>query len=517
MATLNVAVGGGWAAAAARDATVRSLVAESVPMDLPCAARWRHSTAARAVQSAFWPASVGRDAPARAAWPAIQGSPCRTLAAVRWPLALERDRAARVAWRGLIHAPSVMALEMPWRRSVPADRPQRVVWRGLMRHLAAGARSLWRVAVPVDAGAWVRWGVGVRRLPAGWMVVSPLVPAEAGAVVAVKGVYMVLNSVSLVTYPGGVEVPALSFAMSLDADSWTWSWSATVHRSAEALLGQAGDAPAVVTAVVNGASFRLLVERVARAAEFPTRRLSVGGRGLAANLAAPQAVERAYSVASTMTAQQLAADVLSVNGVPLGWAVDWGIEDWLVPASAWSFQGAPIDAVVDIASAAGAIVQPHPTDQVLRVRPRYPHLPWAWAGVSPDFDLPASLIQVEGVEWVRKPAYNRVFVGGVGLGVFGPVTRDGTAGDLIARQINHPLITSPVAHRQRGAAALADTGRQVHLTLSLPVIQPLGVIMPGSVVRYSADATRIGLVRSVSVSWATPVVRQTIGVECHAE
>lgn len=89
-----------------------------------------------------------------------------------------------------------------------------------------------------------------------------------------------------------------------------------------------------------------------------------------------------------------------------------------------------MDAINDIAQAAGGYVQPHPTAEVLCILPRYPAAPWAWGGVTPDIELPAEAASVETTEWIDKPAYNRVFVGGVGAGVFGPVTRAGTAGEL---------------------------------------------------------------------------------------
>ncbi|MCK7569165.1 hypothetical protein MLD24_21265, partial [Marinobacter xestospongiae] len=72
-------------------------------------------------------------------------------------------------------------------------------------------------------------------------------------------------------------------------------------------------------------------------------------------------------------------DALTTNGVPLGWSLDWQIEDWLVPAGLWSHSGTWISAATRIAEAGGAYVQAHDTNQVLRILPRYPTLPWHWA------------------------------------------------------------------------------------------------------------------------------------------
>ena len=59
----------------------------------------------------------------------------------------------------------------------------------------------------------------------------------------------------------------------------------------------------------------------------------------------------------------------------------------------------------------------------------------------PDYEIPSAVAEVEGTEFLDKPDYNRVFVGGMSAGVFGPITRAGTAGDLIAPQVMHALIT----------------------------------------------------------------------------
>jgi hypothetical protein len=215
------------------------------------------------------------------------------------------------------------------------------------------------------------------------------------------------------------------------------------------------------------------------------------------------------------TAQQLMADVLTINGVGIGWTVDWGLQDWLVPAGAWALQGSYIDAINDIAGAAGGYVQPHPTDAVLRILPSYPAAPWAWDAIAPDFEIPADAAEVEGSEYIDQPAYNRVFVGGVGAGVFGPFKRAGTAGDALAPQVTHSLITDAVAHRQRGLAELSNTGRQEHITLNMQVLPETGIVVPGQFVRYLGDKTVMGIVRSTSIDWSLPKLRQTIKLETH--
>lgn len=347
---------------------------------------------------------------------------------------------------------------------------------------------------------------------------------EPGAtvVVPIRTVYMTTNSLTLVRADTGQPIPAESFSLSIDADSWTWSWSASVQQAGlSLLLGVAGDDPREVIATINGVPYWLCAEGISRERTFGNARVRVQGRGRAAVLDAPYAPVLNHAAATAQTAQQLMALALQINGVGIGWDVAWGVTDWLVPGGTWTHQGTHIGAVLDIASAAGAIVQPHRTAKTLRVLPRYPAMPRDWATLTPDFELPADVAQVEGMNWVTKPGYNRAHVAGTtAAGVLGEYTLTGSAGDLPAPMITHPLITHADAARQRALPILADTGPQVPMSLSLPVLSETGLILPGSLVRYrdttvTGHPSRLGLVRGMSLQQNWPTLRQTLELETH--
>ncbi len=336
-------------------------------------------------------------------------------------------------------------------------------------------------------------------------------------VVPVRRTYIVINSITLHRVDTGAELHAYSFNMSLDYQSWTWAWNASLHSDAAPHLGRdsAGDPPELAV-FVNGVEFRLRLERKSRDRRFSPTRWAVSGRGKASVLGSDDAPRQSFRNTADRTAQQLMADVLTVNGVPMGWTIDWGLDDWLVPAGAWALQGNYIDAINDIAGAAGGYVQPHNTAATLRVLPRYPLPPWEWGSVTSYVQIPDDAAEVEGTDYIDKPAYNRVFVGGIGAGVFGPFTRAGTAGNVIAPPVTHALITHPDVHRQRGIAELSDTGRQEIITLNMQVLPESGVIVPGQFVRYQGESTVMGIVRSTSIDWNRPRLRQTLEVETHA-
>lgn len=336
-------------------------------------------------------------------------------------------------------------------------------------------------------------------------------------VVPVRRVYMTVNRLTLLRVDGAVPLEASAFSLSLDVDSWTWSWSASMPAHQLPLVQPASNGdPVDILATVNGEPYRLVAEGYTRDRAFARDGISVKGRGRSAVLDAPYAPVLNHGNASPRTAQQLMLDTLAINGVPIGWGVDWGLSDWLVPGGLWSHQGVYMDALLDIAEAGGATIQPHDTDAIVRVVPRYPAAPWDWGDLTPDFELPSAVVSVEGTEWVRRPAYNRVHVSGVGAGVLGEVTRLGTSGNVVAPMVTHPLITHVDAARQRGRAELSNTGVQALLSLRLPVLSETGLIKPGALVRYvDGGAAHLGLVRSTSLEWQRPTLRQVLTVETH--
>ena len=345
-------------------------------------------------------------------------------------------------------------------------------------------------------------------------------PPDGQVVVPVRSCYLVLNDVYLKRVAGSVMLKATTMSLNIDVDSWTWSFSASLPISDLDAVEPVAGVPVEVEAQINGSVYRFLVEKIATERVFPRHSIRISGRGKSALLASPYAPVLSFANTADRTAQQLMADVLTDSGVPLGWDIDWNLEDWLVPAGVFGMNGSYMDALTAISGAAGAYIQPHPTAQELSVSLRYPALPWAWGTVSPDFVLPSSVATREGIEFTDKPRYNRVFVSGQQQGRLVRVTRAGSDGGLLAPMVTDSLITAVEAGRQRGASILADTGRQAIVGLSLPVLEETGVITPGKFVRYEdPSGNRTGIVRStgVEVSQGGANVRQSLTVETHEE
>jgi len=343
-----------------------------------------------------------------------------------------------------------------------------------------------------------------------------VIPGSA-IIVPIRRTYIVLNNVQLRRIDGNHILPATSLQLNIDWDSWTWSFSTSMPQSTLSLVepGQSGDL-VTLEATINGAAYLLLAENIQTDRTFGKSTISVSGRGKSAMLADPYSPILTFNSAVDRTAQQLMNDALTVNGISIGWAIDWRIDDWLVPANTWNHQGSYMSAITTIAGAAGAFVQPDPVNQVLRVRSRYSVKPWEYASATPDLELPSAVMTKEAISWVDNPQYNGIYVSGsTNSGILAQVKRTGSAANNLAPMITDSLITAVEPARARGIVALANTGRNATYTLSLPVLPETGIVQPGTLVRYVDSSTVMGVVTGVAVSAEQSKVRQTIEVQTH--
>lgn len=513
----RVSLGSTWSGLASLLATWRCSWAAASALRGALVASWQTTAAIGNRWGIPWPATAPVLASVRAPWRPT--TPAWRAWLSRWQAATPQRMATAAAWQsGTWCARSVSA---PWQGGQAERRPIAAIWSvgapqrqarmlpwGPGGLLVTGGGSIVVVPPPVPpVGCWQPEPGGMVSL----LFRRALGPQPGGAVVLrfgcggkpavvvvpVRRVYIVSVSGSLVRVDNGVQIPALSISLALDADSWTWDFSATVTPGAKALLARGTPGvPVVLEATLSGEPVRVVVEGMGRTRVFGRDALQIKGRGINAALAAPYSAVSTFGSAGALTSQQLLDAAL-----PDGWSASWGLDPWLVPAGAWSHQGTPMTAALAIAGAGGGYVQPHPTAPQILVLPRYPVAPWEWSGSTPDIELPADVVKEEAWEWLDQPGYNRVYVCGSNAGgLLASVTRSGTAGDVEAPMVVDPLITHATAARQRGLAILADTGRQAFPTLRLRLLPGVGIIRPGRLLRYIDGGTsRVGLSRGVRV------------------
>ena len=549
--TTRAELGTEWQTAAPLAQALETGWQETAQLRVACAIAWQPGDGLRTGEIAAWHETLRMRATVASAWQ--EGEARRAAVYTAWHEALRVRAASASAWqpgdglRGGLVAEYQEALRL---RAAVVGTWQEAVPRSEWLRTGFGDAERWRIVLDVHWQEAIRPASGespvvvppgktpcyvpsspVRllfRLPAVGGRPTRLVficedrnTPTPGIVVPPRRTYIVINSVEIRRADdlAGAPLPSESFQMSLNRQSWTWTFSASFHASArDALMPGTGGQPVELEVRVNGQPFRLQGERIGRSKRFPEHLVTVSGRGKAALLDAPHAPVQTFTHTLDRTAQQLMSEVLTVNGVGFGWAVDFQLTDWLVPGGVWMHQGTYISALTDIAGSVGGYLQPHDTDPVLHALPAWPLPWWRWAELVPDIDLPEGIAEVDETEVIDVPEYNRIFVAGEAGGVMGDLTRTGTAGDVLKQpMVVHPLITTIGAAKARAIAELAESGRQLKHKMTLPVLAETGVIKPGRVLRYYDDAgtRRLGIVRGTSISQQYPVLTQALEVDSH--
>lgn len=507
-----------WVASDGAEKTLRSGFVRANNESTGAAVPWAVGAPRNSTERSPWGIAAAKNNRAHGSWGRFTGRALSEHVAP-WQVSAAVDDAARAPWdrfTGVAQPENLSA----WLVSAASDHAAGLPWGGPMVIATQVEAAQFPASVGIATTRWVPWTKFSRTLaPSVGVTIPPDdgVP-EALIVVPVRSVYMQVNASSLRKVVGDINLPVYRMSMSLDRDSWVWTFNASMPADVLPLVERPfGADPVELEVSINGLPFRLLAERVSRDRTFAKAAITVTGRGKQMLLDDPYVPAMNFANIADRTVQQIIGDVLTVNAVPMDWTVNFGLEDWLVPANTWSFRGSYMGALNDIAAAGGGYLQPHATEQSMVLLPQYPVVPWKWAtDVDPDYELPSAPVTREGIEWIDKPVYDRVYVSGTSRGIVGRVTRGGTAGGLVAQGVAHSLITVAAAARQRGIPILSDTGRQAIVSLRLPVLDETGVIVPGKFVRYVDGATtRIGLVRSVGLDVAMPQIWQTIQLETH--
>jgi hypothetical protein len=381
-----------------------------------------------------------------------------------------------------------------------------------------------RVANPHLVFACPPWLGGPVHLVFGRVCGLPPGPAAPLFILPAR-FYMAVHTLTAQRLPDLAPVPIFDVSLSADVGSFGWTFSASAPASVFDQLAPAAGLPARIRITLDGLPFVFVVDSLQRDERFGQRGARISGRSATALLARPYSRETARLSTAAATAQQLAELALEFTGVDL----DWGLNDWLVPAGAWSHTGTPLAAVQAIVEAAGGYLQSHRSAATLLARHPYPELagglpggPWNWyaPGVVPDVSLAPDAIITSGIERRDGPDINGVYVSGTSQGVLALVRRDGTAADKLASLITDPLITAQEAAMQRGLSVLGAAGPKHLVQIDLPVLtgasQP-GVLDVGQLVQVNASGGWRGRVRSVSVNAKMPKARQTVQIERHLE
>lgn len=266
---------------------------------------------------------------------------------------------------------------------------------------------------------------------------------------------------------GGIAIDPLSFSAQADMDGYCWQGNITITAKDYAKVKSKLDAPRgsepMINVTVNGELLSFIAEEQQRSRQFAQHAYSLSGRSITARLGADYAQSQGGLIGQASYASQIAAQQL--NGLSIS-VQDWSINDWLVPADAYSVTGkTPMAVLLDIAQACGGFVVSDPSAATVSLKPRWPVAAWELATATPDVTIPASVIRQVSDQKRVNPLYNTVSLSSESEG--GTVYRQAQARDANAPSQAHALYTDRDVIVPAGTAILSDSGTHGDYTISL--------------------------------------------------
>lgn len=269
----------------------------------------------------------------------------------------------------------------------------------------------------------------------------------------------------------GQKISPLSLNLRTDMDSFCWQIELTLGPDdfvRLAMDGRVKGNEATLSASVNGERFVWLAEDYRDNRVFGQRSYTVIGRSVSAYLGADYAAPNSgVYLNMPLYAQQIAQQQL----LPVSFELDWAVEDWLVPADAYSIDGlSPLAVLQDIAQAVGGFVESDPMQKRLAIKPRWPAAAWGIAEAKANMSVPENMIaSISGQKRVNT-RYDAVYLWAEHEhGKAADVYRTSGSHNQRASALIHALYTDDAVLRQAGLATLSDSGTHKIETVKLPI------------------------------------------------
>lgn len=276
--------------------------------------------------------------------------------------------------------------------------------------------------------------------------------------------YLVHNIITATI--GGISIDPIAFNITTNINSYCFSASLDItprdFEKIKTKLNVARGQEPLINVVINGKTFTILAETHHRVRKFAHHTHTISGRSLTARLGEDYAKAQSGLLNQANYASQIARQQL--NG--LGITLDWGINDWLIPANQYAVSDkTPIAVIADIAKAAGGFVMSDETQPILSVKPKWKAPAWEIATTAPDEIIPIDIIREISDQRRINPRYNTVLLTSNIEG--GHVYRKQQTRDLTAPIEQHPLYTDRDAILPAGIATLSDSGIHADYRLTL--------------------------------------------------
>lgn len=239
-----------------------------------------------------------------------------------------------------------------------------------------------------------------------------------------------------------------------------------------------------IKVVVNDLTAYFVVTDIKADKSFGSNAFNVTGFSRSLLLSSPFSTEQSISFDNPLYAQQIANQFLPEGS---GFTLEFSLEnDWLIPGGTLNYSSiTPISGITDIAKAGGGFVYSDLTTDTLTIKKRNKGYPWKFSTTVNDRILASSVILTKSTSHSVGKDYNRVWVSGTNSsGVLASVTREGTAGDIIASEIQtHAAITDVQAARQFGSEYLIENMSKDLVTISTPFSNDVPLFVPGELVK----------------------------------
>lgn len=543
----RVELGTTWGDAGRVSSALAARWQDAAPMRVATETRWQDASKLRAALGAHWQEAERLRVAVSVRWQEAQG--LRAALGAHWEDGERLRAAVSVRWQGGV--PLRGALASAWQDTLRLRAAVRSYWQEAVA-LRATAGGGFGDAVAVRVGLQTRWQEAMRPQAGVSEVVIPVKPGcykpglpvdlvfradrvvglpvnlvfrchgrlppdpEAPQfVIPLLRVYMTVHTIDAVLLPSLERLPLKGITVSSDDDGFGWSLTASGPADPlHDMLAPVNGEPKQIKVSIDGIDFVFAVEQPERSRRFLEHAVQVRGSSVTSLLGSPHVPASTWSTPTALTAQQIILQALQFTGVDL----DWRIDDWLVPAAAWSHQGTPLSVAQRVAEAAGAVLRSHRTLPQLQVAPRFPYVPWEWSSATPNVRMPGQIITNDGLQTTAGVEYNAVYVSGSVQGaIVGHVVRTGTAGDVLAPEVPERLVTDVTSARQRGISVLAAAALTRRHSMTVPLLtggtNP-GLILPGYLIEVQepGEVWR-GLVRGLTVTTGVPTVRQQLVVE----
>lgn len=357
-------------------------------------------------------------------------------------------------------------------------------------------------------------------------------PCNQGGTIIIPNlaVYIMANTFLMTNIASGNSVAVISMNITIDMSSWCWGMSANIPASEFHKISP-DSAPTEVQVTINGTAWRFIVEDYTNNEQFGSMSYTIKGRSLTAYLDLPFAPVRAFTNIAPASAITLASDEVDRPGLVTGYTVDWSLvpnasTEWVIDTGVFSYQNlTPIKAIQSLAEAAKGYVSSHKSLKQVQVRSRYPQgESWNWGSYTPDIIIPRGVVTDMGMSWTSTIQSNSVYVAGETNGVVAYVTKDGTAGDIMADMFVNKYVSSSAVAREAGKALLSQGGKAAEVDISTPLLSEMGVVPLGTLIYLDNSGSSFtsweGLVTGVSISasWSDNeglTIAQKLSIERH--